>query len=212
MNKENLLNQIKEANKAYREGNSIMSDSDYDKLVQSYKDQFNEDPEAELEDDFDTEGTFNVKVNHRIEAFSQNKSHGLDELSTFKNKNKLNDDSLVNASLKLDGISLVCYYKDGKFDQAVTRGNGFTGVDVTLMAESIPSIPKTIPCKDEIAIRGECILSQKAFKEVNEILAKEGLPQFANSRNGGCSIAKFYKNRRFWNKLSFLAYEFKILS
>ena len=84
------------------------------------------------------------------------------------------------AELKLDGLSLAVHYRDGKFAQAVTRGDGAIGEDVTENARTIRSIPFRAKVEE---VRGEVVFNRKSFDKLNEDRAASGLPVFANPRN-----------------------------
>lgn len=88
------------------------------------------------------------------------------------------------AELKLDGLSLALHYQDGRLSQAITRGDGSTGEDVTANARTIHSIPlKVAGAPERFEVRGEVVLNHKAFAALNEERDREGLPRFANPRN-----------------------------
>jgi DNA ligase (NAD+) len=84
------------------------------------------------------------------------------------------------AELKLDGLSLAVHYREGKLAQAVTRGDGSTGEDVTENARTIRSIPLQARAEE---VRGEVVFNRKAFDKLNDERAAAGLPVFANPRN-----------------------------
>ncbi|MDP8989448.1 MAG: NAD-dependent DNA ligase LigA, partial [Acidobacteriota bacterium] len=84
------------------------------------------------------------------------------------------------AELKLDGLSLAVHYRDGKLAQAVTRGDGSTGEDVTENARTIRSIPFRVKAEE---VRGEVVFNRKSFDKLNGERAAAGLPLFANPRN-----------------------------
>lgn len=84
------------------------------------------------------------------------------------------------AELKLDGLSLAVRYREGKLAQAVTRGDGSTGEEVTENARTIRSIPFRAPAEE---VRGEVVFNRKAFDKLNDDRAAAGLPLFANPRN-----------------------------
>ena len=69
------------------------------------------------------------------------------------------------AELKLDGLSLAVHYRDGKFAQAVTRGDGATGEDVTENARTIRSIPFRAKAEE---VRGEVVFNRKSFDKLDE--------------------------------------------
>jgi len=85
------------------------------------------------------------------------------------------------AELKLDGLSLAVHYRNGAFAQAVTRGNGSVGEDVTENTRTIKSIPLRAPGSFEV--RGEVVFNKKAFERLNAERDLAELPRFANPRN-----------------------------
>jgi DNA ligase (NAD+) len=85
------------------------------------------------------------------------------------------------AELKLDGLSLAVHYRDGAFAQAVTRGDGSVGEDVTENTRTIRSIP--LKAKGTFEVRGEVVFNRKAFEKLNSERELADLPRFANPRN-----------------------------
>jgi len=85
------------------------------------------------------------------------------------------------AELKLDGLSLAVHYRDGAFAQAVTRGDGSVGEDVTENTRTIRSIP--LRAKGSFEVRGEVVFNRKAFEKLNAERELADLPRFANPRN-----------------------------
>jgi DNA ligase (NAD+) len=88
------------------------------------------------------------------------------------------------AELKLDGLSMAVHYRDGVLSQAITRGDGQEGEDVTENARTIRSLPLRVPAEREaFEVRGEVVLNRRAFERLNLERDAEGLPRFANPRN-----------------------------
>ncbi|MCC7175559.1 MAG: NAD-dependent DNA ligase LigA [Bryobacterales bacterium] len=88
------------------------------------------------------------------------------------------------AELKLDGLSMAVRYRDGVLHQAVTRGDGIEGEDVTENARTIRSLPLSIETDERaLEVRGEVILGRRAFERLNLDRDREGQPRFANPRN-----------------------------
>jgi DNA ligase (NAD+) len=88
------------------------------------------------------------------------------------------------AELKLDGLSLAVHYQGGRFQRALTRGDGLVGEDVTENARTIRSLPLAVPEAGEaIEVRGETLLNRRAFERLNEERDEQELPRFANPRN-----------------------------
>jgi DNA ligase (NAD+) len=88
------------------------------------------------------------------------------------------------AELKLDGLSMAVHYREGKLTRALTRGDGVVGEDVTENARTIRSIPlHTRKRSGNFEVRGEVVLTRKAFEKLNAECAAAGLRTFANPRN-----------------------------
>jgi DNA ligase (NAD+) len=87
------------------------------------------------------------------------------------------------AELKLDGLSLAVRYRQGVLAQAVTRGDGETGEDVTENARTIRSLPLRLAEAADVEVRGEVVMPNAAFQKLNETREAEGLPRYANPRN-----------------------------
>ena len=91
------------------------------------------------------------------------------------------------AELKMDGLSLAARYRDGIFEQAITRGDGAIGEDVTENARTIRSLPLRTgasPTADPaFEARGEVVMHHKAFDRLNAQREEQGLSRFANPRN-----------------------------
>jgi len=86
--------------------------------------------------------------------------------------------------LKMDGLSMAARYQAGQFVQAVTRGDGTVGEEVTENARTIRSLPLRVPSRlDEFEVRGETVLNRRAFERLNAERDEHGLPRFANPRN-----------------------------
>ncbi len=85
--------------------------------------------------------------------------------------------------LKIDGLKIILTYKDGKFIQGATRGDGAIGEDVTSNLKTINSIPLILPKPVDIIVVGECWLSKKELIKINKEREKNGEQLFANTRN-----------------------------
>jgi len=99
---------------------------------------------------------------------------------------------------KFDGLSLSLIYEDGKLGRGVTRGDGMTGEDVTLNVRTIRSIPlamassllKKTGIKEDFEVRGEVMMTRKAFEELNEQQEAQGGKRFANPRNAAAGAVR----------------------
>jgi DNA ligase (NAD+) len=86
--------------------------------------------------------------------------------------------------LKMDGLSMAAHYHANQFVQAVTRGDGTVGEEVTENARTIRSLPLRTKGKlEEFEVRGEIVLNRQAFERANAERDERGLPRFANPRN-----------------------------
>ena len=85
--------------------------------------------------------------------------------------------------IKMDGLACALKYKDGMFVQAVTRGDGMVGEDVTMNVRTIQNVPLSIMEFGDVEVRGEIILFKKDFEEIQEKQRKMGEKEFANPRN-----------------------------
>ncbi|HTZ91897.1 MAG TPA: NAD-dependent DNA ligase LigA [Streptosporangiaceae bacterium] len=88
--------------------------------------------------------------------------------------------------LKIDGLAVALVYRKGRLQRAATRGDGFTGEDVTPNVKTIAAVPSKLSGSgwpDVLEVRGEVFLPVKAFEELNEKLTESGKPPFANPRN-----------------------------
>jgi DNA ligase (NAD+) len=122
-----------------------------------------------------------VKVSHSTQMLSLDNALNEEELRDFLNK--IGDVRYVT-ELKLDGLSMAAHYQGGQFVQAVTRGDGQVGEDVTENARTIRSLPLGIPNKrPELEVRGEAMMNRRGFERLNAEREEQGLARFANPRN-----------------------------
>jgi len=174
-----LEKSLRKASEAYYEGaEPIMSDAEFDRL----KDQLAElDPEnsflAVVGADVDTALS---KVEHTIPMGSLNKATTQKELDTWRRS--LPSGSKIAVQLKLDGISVELIYENGKFVQAVTRGNGFVGEDVTHSIKNAQLFPREISEKGDVSVRCECLLRIADWKK--------HFGDTANPRNTASGLAR----------------------
>ncbi len=128
-----------------------------------------------------------VKVAHSSPMLSLDNALGEAELRDFDRRVKglLGDQEFAYvAELKMDGLSLAVHYQDGRLSQAVTRGDGVIGEDVTENAKTIRSIPLRLRAhRGDWEVRGEVVFNRKAFEKLNAERDAAGLPRFANPRN-----------------------------
>ena len=95
------------------------------------------------------------------------------------------------AELKMDGLSMAVRYRDGLFEQAITRGDGLVGEDVTENARTMRSLPlRVTPVAPVFEARGEAIMNRRAFEHLNAQRDAENLPRFANPRNAAAGAVR----------------------
>ncbi len=85
--------------------------------------------------------------------------------------------------IKMDGLAMALIYEDGLLKQAVTRGDGKVGEDVTMNVRTIQNVPLSIPQKEHTEVRGEVVIFKADFEKLNEEQRAKGKPEFANPRN-----------------------------
>jgi len=127
-----------------------------------------------------------VSVQHRIPMLSLDNCYSLEELREFEERiQKLLPSQKTEyvAELKIDGLGISAIYREGKFNRAVTRGDGLRGDDVTANVKTIRSLPLEISKPEEIEVRGEIYLPFESFKKINKEREQKGEPVFANPRN-----------------------------
>ena len=110
--------------------------------------------------------------------------------------------------IKMDGLACALKYKDGLFVQAVTRGDGLVGEDVTTNVRTIENIPFRIDEMGEVEVRGEIIIFKKDFEKLQEKQRKNGEKEFANPRNlAAGSIRQLDPKIAASRPLKFIAYD-----
>lgn len=91
---------------------------------------------------------------------------------------------------KIDGLAMSLLYREGRFFQAVTRGDGEVGEDVTENVKTIRSIPMGIPYQKDLEVRGEVYMPKASFEKLNQKQANEGKALFANPRNAAAGTIR----------------------
>jgi DNA ligase (NAD+) len=176
-----LVAKLNEARAVYEQGkDEIMTNFEYDKLY---------DELVSLEKEtgiiMANSPTQNVgyevvsslkKVEHESKMLSLDKTKSIDSLASW-----LNGKEGV-LSWKLDGLTVVLTYDNGKLVQAVTRGNGSVGEDVTNNAKTFKNLPKTISYTGKLVLRGEAIIGYSDFNKINSTIFEED-KRYKNPRN-----------------------------
>lgn len=110
--------------------------------------------------------------------------------------------------IKMDGLACALHYEDGLLVQAVTRGDGLVGEDVTMNVRTIENVPLRISEKGHVEARGEIVIFKKDFEELNLKQKKSGEKAYANPRNlAAGSIRQLDPKIAASRKLRFMAYD-----
>ena len=124
------------------------------------------------------------KASHLSRMWSQEDVFNTKELEDWiKRAQKINTDLEFYCEPKFDGASLNLIYENGLLKQAISRGDGSIGEDVTNNVKTIHSIPLQINEKSLIEIRGEIVIKKADFEKINELRLKNNEQLFANPRN-----------------------------
>ncbi|MBQ6560264.1 MAG: NAD-dependent DNA ligase LigA [Erysipelotrichaceae bacterium] len=164
-------------------------DSEYDALFRELQELEDRYPEMDDPDSVTKRVGFEIlsefqKVDHEKPMLSLGDVFSYDELREWSRKiTDLYPDVEYCAEYKIDGLAMSLTYEDGQFRQAVTRGDGITGEDVTNNVRTIHTIPKTIPYRQRYEIRGEVYMPKASFHRVNRERLNNGEEEFANPRN-----------------------------
>jgi len=179
--------------------NSSVSDAVYDGLMRELKQIEESFPELITSDSptqrvgGQAESSFK-KVAHSSRMLSLNDVFSQEEVEAWvKRTEKLAPGNKHEyfTDIKMDGLACALTYQDGVFVQAVTRGDGLVGEDVTTNVRTIKSVPLTLReersvmdfLRGRTEVRGEIIMLKSEFEKLNQQREKEGLPIFANPRN-----------------------------
>ena len=124
------------------------------------------------------------KAKHLSRMWSQEDIFNTEELEDWiKRANKVADNMAFVCEPKFDGASLNIIYENGKLKQAITRGDGSIGEDVTQNVKTIHSIPLSIDYDELIEIRGEIVIKKDDFEVINKQRIRDNEQPFANPRN-----------------------------
>ena len=174
--------------------NATISDYDFDSKLKQLQDLENQNPDF-FDENSPTQrvgGTItkNFKtIAHQYRMYSLDNSYSKEDLSDWENRIQRvlgNVDLQYTCELKYDGASISLTYENGKLVQALTRGDGFQGDEVTNNIKTIKSVPLKLKGEgypDKFDIRGEIILPFAGFKKMNQELIEIGETPYSNPRN-----------------------------
>ena len=192
-----LIDNLKTHNYAYYVlDNPILEDSEYDQLRRSLlelEEQYPDlvQPDSPINQVGDMPLSAFTQVTHDIPMLSLGNVFDYDELHTFMRRvnDRLNDaqkNPEYEMELKLDGLAVSLKYAYGQFTQAVTRGDGQTGEDITQNAKTIRNLPLWLTAASDIPlleVRGEVLMPKAGFERLNRLAEEKGDKTFANPRN-----------------------------
>ena len=168
--KEIITNIVRASKSYYMDDNPIISDKQFDDLVDELEQLENEtgvilsnSPIHKVQGHL-LDGL--QKVQHTRPMLSANKTKDMSVIKNFIAKGDTVE------SWKLDGLTIVVRYKNGKYNQAITRGTGDIGEDVTEAFRHCINLPLTLSKPVDIEVRGECVISWENFRKINEELSE----------------------------------------
>lgn len=175
-----LVPYLSECARVYEQENrELISNKEYDKLYDELK-------MLEEATGIILAGSVTQKAGYEVVSKLPKVKHPSKMLSLDKTKDRnalgdvlLGRDGML--SWKLDGLTVVATYENGKLVRAVTRGNGEIGEDITSNFKTFINIPLTINIKERLVIRGEAIISYKDFEVINDRLPADD--RYKNPRN-----------------------------
>ena len=175
-----LVDKLSKAAYAYeQENHEIMSNLEYDALYDELK---------KLEEETGTilAGSVTQNVGYEVSSSLPKVTHPKRMLSLDKTKEVSKLKAFLGTqegllSWKLDGLTIVCTYEDGKLIRAVTRGNGTVGEEITNNARTFKNLPLAIDTKERLVLRGEALITYEDFNRINESLSEE--EKYKNPRN-----------------------------
>lgn len=170
-------------------------DAEYDRLFRELQDLETQYPDIVTPDTptrrvgGSVETTFEEVV-HRIPMLSLDNAFSDEELRDFdrrvKGRLKTGDDIEYVCEPKLDGLAVSLHYEFGVLTRAATRGDGYTGEDITANIRTIPSVPLRLrggKVPELVEVRGEVYMPREGFEALNRRLANKGEKTFVNPRN-----------------------------
>lgn len=182
----------------YVKDNPEVTDAEYDQMMRELQSLEKDHPEF-VTSDSPTQrvGAPLVEkfapVKHKFRLYSLDNANNDEELSEWYNRVSKafpEQEIALECELKIDGLAIALTYKNGVFVQGATRGDGFTGEDITNNLRTIKSIPlklfdDNVQVPEVIEARGEVFMPKSSFEKLNAQRRLTGEPEFANPRNAG---------------------------
>lgn len=146
------------------------------------------------------------KVKHEYPALSLNKTKDRQEIVKWLNHHK------AIISWKMDGLTIVATYQKGKLIQAVTRGNGEVGEDITHNAKYFIGLPTHITYKGKLIVRGEAVMMQEEFERINSLIPDVDA-KYKNARNlASATVRLLDSSEASQRKIHFYGFDLVFLS
>jgi DNA ligase (NAD+) len=187
-----LRNQLHEHNRRYYIDDApVISDYEFDMLLKELESlegahpEYNDPNSPSVRVGGGITKSFNT-VQHRYSMLSLSNSYSLEEIQEWITRvQKSAPEATFVCELKYDGVAIGIRYENGVLVQAVTRGDGTQGDDITANVRTIRSIPLKLTgeCPEDFEIRGEIVMPHAAFNSLNDKRIAAGMPTFANPRN-----------------------------
>ena len=126
-----------------------------------------------------------TKVAHKERMISLADVFNREEIQAWLDRNaKLGaKDPELFVDIKMDGLAMAIIYEDGLLKQAITRGDGRVGEDVTMNVRTIENVPLSISEKGRVEVRGEVVIFKDDFAKLNAKQRQDGKDEYANPRN-----------------------------
>lgn len=177
---EELINKYADA--YYNNNESLISDFEYDKLVEELNELYKKNGITPTKVGANPISKFS-KVEHKVPMLSLENSYNIEDIVKWIQSVCDANTIEIEVEPKIDGLSISCIYKNGELVQAITRGNGTIGEDVTENVMQIRNIPLKLKEPVSIEVRGEVYMTRENFNKVNEQRVSEGEIPYANPRN-----------------------------
>jgi DNA ligase (NAD+) len=180
----------------------IIADIDYDKLFQLLQGLIEANPQfkpvnsvldrvgGDILSGFET-------IEHKKKMLSLSNVFSIDELRSFYEKLDYTNIEL-ECEPKMDGLAISIFYKKGKFDYAVTRGDGLKGENASENVKTIRNVPLQLNIAnppEELEVRGEIILDKQSFMSLNNSMLENNLKTFANPRNAAAGSIRMLDSK-----------------
>ncbi|HWI12733.1 MAG TPA: NAD-dependent DNA ligase LigA, partial [Burkholderiales bacterium] len=201
----------------------LVSDAEYDRLFRELQELEAAHPELATDDSptqrvgASAAGTF-APVAHRVPMLSLSNAFADEEVAAFDRRVREalgRDDVEYTVEPKFDGLAVSLLYENGMFRRGATRGDGYTGEDVTANLRTIGAIPLRLTGRSiapVLEVRGEVLMLKRDFERLNTAQRERGEREFANPRNAAAgSLRQLDPRITAGRRLTFFAYGIGVL-